>query len=230
MQEFIERPVSKNSLAKRKPLFGVGINDADYVVLPRINGKRVMCPYYQAWSSMIGRSYSEKFQDRHNTYIDCSVVKEWLNFSSFRKWMEKQDWQGRQLDKDLLIPENKEYGPDTCIFVSSQINTMLTDRAADRGDLPQGVSFHKQRGRYRAQCAVSGKNKHLGLFSTIPAAEYKYLKFKSDLIKKTAYEPESASNQRLQTALLAHSNLFAIRALEINRKINLRHGSVIDSL
>ena len=33
----------------KKLVCGVGNNDADYAVNPRINGKRGMCPAYQAW-------------------------------------------------------------------------------------------------------------------------------------------------------------------------------------
>lgn len=209
MQEFIEITASKKSLAFRKPVHGIGINDAWYMVNPKINGKRVMCPYYKVWMNIITRSYSDKYQAKRPTYRGCSVVKEWLTFSNFRGWMEKKDWQGKQLDKDILIPSNKVYGPDTCIFVSGTINHLLTDSSAARGEYPQGTSLHKRSGKYAAQCNVSGKIKYLGLFTTITEAEYAYLIFKANLIKKTAYEPEVASNPKLQVALLRYADMFS---------------------
>jgi len=39
--------------------------------------------------------------------------------------MERQDWEGKHLDKDILIPGNKIYSPDRCIFVSSLINLLI---------------------------------------------------------------------------------------------------------
>lgn len=218
MPEFIEIPASKKSLVNRKPVYGVGINDADYVTRPKINGDQVVCPYYRTWSSMIVRSYSDKYQVSRPTYIGCSVTKEWLIFSNFRKWMETQDWQGKQLDKDILIPGNKVYRPDTCVFVSRQINTLLTDSAAARGEYPQGVDFHKATGKYRASCKVIGNQKYLGLFTAIPEAEYEYLTFKSKLIKSIAYEDESISNPELQEALLRHYKLFKDKAGKIITK------------
>lgn len=215
MPEFIEMPATKRSISMRKPVHGVGINDANYVVQPLVDGKQVMCPYYQAWNHMLTRCYSQKYQAKHPTYIGCEVVKEWLTFSNFRAWMETQDWEGKQLDKDILVIGNKTYSPDACLLVSSQINTLLNDCAASRGDLPKGVSFHKGVGKYVAKCRVIGKLKHLGYFTLIPKAEYEYLTFKSDLIKKIANEDEALGNPRLQEALLAHSDMFKQKANSI---------------
>jgi len=47
MKEFIEVPASRASLAQRKPAYGIGINDADYMTEQNINGKKVRCPYYR---------------------------------------------------------------------------------------------------------------------------------------------------------------------------------------
>lgn len=41
MRMFKEIPASKKSLAPRKPIYGVGINDAGYITSLRIDGKLV---------------------------------------------------------------------------------------------------------------------------------------------------------------------------------------------
>ena len=212
MSAFIEVPASKNSLSKRKPVYGVGINDADYMVFSRVDGSQSVCSYYQSWVNMMVRCYSSKFQEKKPTYTGCSITKEWLTFSNFRAWMITQDWRGKHLDKDILIPGNKEYGQNSCMFVSGEINSLLTDNAASRGDFPQGVSLHRASGEYKANCSVRGKLKNLGLFTTIPAAEHAYLTFKSCLIKQIAFEAEAANNPKLQAALLIHADLFNKRA------------------
>tara|TARA_R110000744_G_scaffold246942_1_gene363421 strand:- start:2656 stop:3315 length:660 start_codon:yes stop_codon:yes gene_type:complete len=212
MQEFIEIPANPSSLARRKPLFGVAINDAWYVTQPTVIGKRFICPYYCTWKDMIKRSYYQSFIKKNPTYKGCSVVKEWLLFSNFRKWMEAHDWEGRELDKDILISGNKEYGPESCIFVSHKNNSLLNRHEAVRGEYPQGVSLRKDNGKYKSGCSVNGKQTHLGCFDTIKAAEYVYLVFKADLIRKTAHEEEAANNPKLQSALLRHAELFAKKA------------------
>lgn len=47
----------------------------------------------------------------------CSVCEEWLTFSNFKRWMEQQDYEGKALDKDLLVSQNKTYSSETCVFV-----------------------------------------------------------------------------------------------------------------
>jgi len=183
---FIKIPANKNSMLRRKLVYGTGVNDADYIVTPVINGKIFHCPFYVKWNSMLKRCYSEKFQNKYPTYIGCSVCDEWLIFSNFRSWMKKQNWQGNDLDKDIAISENKIYSPDTCIFVSHAINVLLTDSAAARGNNPKGVHLNKQINKYQAKCKINGKQKHLGYFNTAELASEAYAEFKSKLILSVA--------------------------------------------
>lgn len=151
---------------------GFGINDAGYVTqkygIFEGKYKRIWaCPFYLSWRHMIGRCYSKKYHSKFPTYVDCRVSEEWRKFSAFRGWMELQDWQGKQLDKDILVRGNKVYSPETCVFVDPAVNWFFLDCAASRGDLPVGVSFHRCSGRYQAQCRnpFTGKKEYLGSFS-----------------------------------------------------------------
>ena len=212
MSLFAEKPASNMSISKRKPVYGIGINDADYITNQTINGTQATCPIYQTWRSMLFRCYDNSFQKRQPTYAGCSVAKEWLIFSKFRAWMKTQDWEGKQLDKDILVPGNKGYSPEACIFVSSQINVLITDNEALRGECPRGVYFHKARGKYSAQCSVNGKNKHIGSFTTIKAAEDAYLEFKTTLILELA----STQEPRLMEALIRHAELIKSKSVLID--------------
>lgn len=171
---------------RNKLLYGVGINDADYVVQPIdvITGKQVFCPFYQKWRDMLTRCYSEKCQERQPTYEGCSVCDEWLTFSIFKAWMEEQDWEGKQLDKDLLNSENKIYSPDTCIFVSSVLNTFVTDCGSAKGDYMIGVYFHKRDRKFVSQCnnPITKKNEHLGYFTSELSAHLTWKARKSELV------------------------------------------------
>ncbi len=154
--------------SKNKRVEGVGINDADYFVCTEgADGKRIMCPYYQTWVSMLKRCYSAKYHTRFPTYIGCAVCDDWLYFSNFKKWMEQQDWRGKQLDKDLLVGGNKVYSPNTCLFIPQRLNTTLTLRGKARGDYPIGTCYHKKNSVYLANCRDgSGKRLYLGYHKT----------------------------------------------------------------
>jgi hypothetical protein len=170
----------------KKLVHGIGINDADYVVNPTINSKKTVCHFYSAWKSMLRRCYSTKFQIENPTYIDCTVCEEWYSFMSFRAWMIQQNWHGKQLDKDLLFLGNKIYSPDACIFVSLQINTLLADSGASRGEFPIGASWHIGKGEFQALCRTNGKLKHLGYFTNFHAAHRAWQQFKIKVIQQAA--------------------------------------------
>jgi hypothetical protein len=114
---------------------------------------------------MIERCYSESLHKKYQTYVDCRAADEWLTFSTFKAWMEVQDWREKHLDKDMLFPGNKTYSPETCVFIPSQLNRFLVDQLPSRGSWPLGVHLH-QCGKYRAMCSnpFTGAQDALGLF------------------------------------------------------------------
>ena len=181
-------------------VYGVGINDADYEVYPRVDGKVFRCPYYATWISMLGRCYSDEFQDRQPTYKGCSVHPDWISFMNFRKWMMKQDWQGKALDKDLLVKGNKVYSPSACVFVDAMTNTFTIDCGRSRGEYPLGVNFHKHRGKFQANCRnpFTNKKEYLGLFTCEHQAHLAWRKRKHELACKLA---ESQTDARVAEAL-----------------------------
>lgn len=175
----------KNSLLNRKPICGIGINDADYVTQP--SGKPI-CPYYAVWAEMIRRCYSDKYHQRKPTYIGCSVCEEWQTFTNFKSWMQQQEWEGKQLDKDLLFPNNKVYSPETCIFVDNRLNMLLTHQKSNK-DLPVGVSYDSSRDLYRAICQdKNSKYVQIGRFKTVKEAHEAYRRFKVAVIQEYCEE------------------------------------------
>lgn len=89
-----------------------------------------------------------------------------LTFSNFKAWMETQDWKDKQLDKDLLVKNNKIYSPETCMFVSAKLNNFLHDNNHKRGLYPIGVILDFDCTKYRATMSFKGKTKLLGYFNT----------------------------------------------------------------
>ena len=193
-----------------KLVYGVGVNDLGYRVrvyeeLPKNGGKRVRktvfrCKYYTVWVDMLTRCYSEKYLERNQSYIGTSVCSEWLSATTFRKWMEQQDWHGKCLDKDIIVPGSKLYSPDTCAFVLQATNLFVIARDACRGGCPIGVHLYKRTGKYCAQCGnpFTGKREHLGHFSTPEEAHEAWRKRKHELAQLVA---DTESDPRVVEAL-----------------------------
>jgi hypothetical protein len=107
----------KESRGNIMTVYGHGINDLDEPARIYSGGKKRHCPFYKTWANMIKRSYYEKSKVSQPTYEGVTVTPEWWSRRAFTEWMRGQEWQGRQLDKDILWPGNKIYAPDKCLFV-----------------------------------------------------------------------------------------------------------------
>lgn len=184
----------------RKPVFGVGINDYPGTSSWMIDGVRYKCPIYVKWVSMMGRCYNEKFVKDFPTYQECHVSEDWKYFTNFRNWMSEQDWQGKELDKDLLFKNNKTYSAETCVFVSRELNAFLNDHGAARGKYPLGVSWHKGTQMFVASCSDpnTGKSRHIGLFDN---PEDAHLAWKSRKHELACIYAEQQTDERIAEAL-----------------------------
>lgn len=192
---------------------GVGVNDADYATQRRkalgevtVDGKCSRnlvwyCPFYRTWANMLNRCYSENYQKNKPTYIGCTVCKEWLTFSNFKGWMEKQPWEGGQLDKDIIFTNNKVYCPEACVFISQVINTFVTESTAVRGKCPIGVTWNKASKKFLARCGnpITRENEYLGCYDSPDEAHKAWLVRKQELAKLLA---ESQSDPRVAKALI----------------------------
>ena len=202
-------------MKKRKLVWGVGINDADYVVqvseyieerLPSGRKKQKLvwfCPYYSRWSSMLERCYSKKFHERCPTYKGCTVCSEWLTFSNFREWMVTQGWEDMELDKDLLLRGNKIYSPETCVFIQNKVNSFTVDRGNARGKSLIGCYWYKQNKKFLSQCCnpFTKKLEYIGYFSTELEAHLAWKKQKHLYACQLA-DSEYVTDERVKQILL----------------------------
>lgn len=104
---------------------------AKYVLLQR-NTKfsKNIKKLYTCYMSMIGRCYNEKSSSYKNYGArDVKVCDEWKNsYESFMNWSLANGWQPHlQIDKDIK-GDGKLYSPDTCMFVTSKVNSNNTRR------------------------------------------------------------------------------------------------------
>ncbi len=184
-----------------KLVYGVGINDGKYPT--KINGKT--SKDYDIWQHILARCYSAKAQKRQPAYIGCSVSTNFQNFSFFSEWCRNQIGFGShtfQLDKDLIQKGNKLYSENTCLFLPSELNKLLTTRKVLRGKLPVGVSAYGN--KFLVQCHAGNSIRRLGLFSTVEEAFNAYKQAKENYIKAQAENWKYHIDPRAFTALMAY--------------------------
>jgi hypothetical protein len=116
--------------------------------------------------------------------------------------MEKQDWEDKQLDKDLLCVGNKEYNPENCVFVTKIVNTFLIDKVKSRGTYPIGVRFNNVAKQFEAQCRnpFIKKQEYLGLYNCPDQAHLAWKRRKHELACQLA-ESEYVTDERVAQAL-----------------------------
>lgn len=161
---------------------------------------------YKTWAGMLKRVYSGNELERAVTYRGCVVNCIWHDLYNFEKWFNEQivedDWQ---LDKDLLVKGNKEYGPDYCVFLPREINTFLTNRSNHRGNWPVGVTYHPRISKWQATCSTNGKgNGYIGVFSSPEDAFYAYKNVKEQYAKDLAEKWKGVIDDRAYSALMKY--------------------------
>lgn len=196
---------------KMRMVRGVGVNDANYNVNQKINGKNKMCGAYMAWTSMLTRCYSNKFQEKNQTYVGVIVCDEWKSFISFKSWWDANHVDGWSLDKDILSDE-RIYSPRTCIYVPQWINTFANDCGKNRGETMIGVTFEKRIARYRATCSnpVTKKNERLGCFTSNACAHLAWLNRKIEMageLKVAMDEVDKRIYDRIISIIMRKSEL-----------------------
>jgi hypothetical protein len=186
---------------KNKLIYGVGVNDCLDPTENIVNGRRIPCPFYNRWKSMIQRCYSKKYKELRPTYEGCSVSKEWLLFSNFKAWMSSQSWEGKDLDKDILFVGNKIYSENTCIFIDKSVNLFVSLPEAGKNKYMHGVNFHSQHKKFQATIhnPISKKKEHLGYFKDEVSAHNAWRKKKCEIALTLA---ESQSDKIIRDALI----------------------------
>lgn len=161
------------------------------------NGKKTKI--YTSWHFMIQRCYTDK--PRYSNYKDCTVCDEWLNFQTYAIWAESNGLiNGFEVDKDLLVKGNRVYSPSTCVVVPHEVNVVILGANGNRGDLPIGVDFNKN--KYRVRLNKDGVLVEIGYFDDVDTAFMAYKHEKEIYIKEVADRWRSVISRRAYQALI----------------------------
>ena len=186
----------------RKKVMGVGLFDVKYTCTANESIKKAS----NLWRGMLMRCYDNSFLDTHISYKGCSVCDEWLRFSNFKEWFDKNYVEGYALDKDILIKGNKTYSPKTCCFVPQRINSLIVNHKNGRGKYPIGVRKGCGTNSYTALYARDGKSVVIGTFYSVEEAFCAYKKEKESYIKEVAtqYYNDGKITKKVYDALMKY--------------------------
>lgn len=139
---------------------------------------------------MLSRCYCDNTRYRYKTYEDCEVCEEWKLFSNFKNWFDENYIEGYDLDKDLLVKNNRIYSPETCLFVPHKLNTLFRELGRKKQCKSVGVTIQaKNRLKiFRASGRVNEKNTTLGQYSTEDEAHKAFVCAKIATVRKMANE------------------------------------------
>ena len=186
-------------------VYGVGIVGTKYP----ISEGGVHTKEYGLWKNMLRRCYSDTYKKKYPTYIDCKCSENFKSYEYFYEWCNEQIGFGNigfELDKDLLVKGNKVYSEDSCIFIPTEINTLLVKRAASRGEHLIGVYWHSKNKAFVARVNKSkGGSEYLGLFNTELEAFNAYKEAKESFIKEQANDWKSQIDDRAYNALMNYT-------------------------
>ena len=184
---------------------GIGIVGTKYP--SAING--VKTKEYNLWMSMLRRCYSDNYKKKNQTYIGCEVSDKFKSYEYFYEWCHKQigfGVEGWQLDKDLLVKGNKAYNEFTCVFIPSEINSVLTKSTASRGEHLIGVYWCKTANAFKAQVNKGkGRREFLGYFNTELEAYNTYKQAKESFVKEQANKWKGKIDDRAYEALMNYT-------------------------
>ena len=183
-------------------IFGVGyIGEGNYPT--KINDKP--SKIYYTWKHMLERCYAPNHDINKPSYAKCTVCDKWHNFQSFAKWYDENYYEVPNdfmcIDKDILVRHNKVYSPDTCMIVPQHINNMFVGHDKSKDGIPPGIVYNDLSKKYTVRFNMYGKNKHLGIYSTLNEAFLVLKNHKEQYIKQVADEYKELIPIKLYNAM-----------------------------
>lgn len=185
----------------QKAVFGRGFIGSGEFSPSDASGKP--SPEYRRWKAILSRCYNPIPHAKDLSYKDCEVCEEWLNFQNFAGWLSSQEHykKGYEIDKDLLVPGNKVYGPETCCMLPREVNTAITGKTDScENGLPCGVHWHRKNSCYVVS-VVTDTEDYQGSFQCLEKAIEVSKSTKEAYIKRLAEKYKPTISKEVYEAL-----------------------------
>lgn len=162
---------------------------------------------YLIWHGMMRRCYDDEFLKNNLTYLGCSVCESWHNFQNFSEWYvgQKGYSDGWQLDKDLTVLGNKVYSPETCSLIPREVNNLLVNSKAKRGEFPLGVYWDKKKRKFIARISRGNGVEHIGCYTQPEVAFAAYKVIKESYIKEVANKHKDILSDAMYSNLINYT-------------------------
>ena len=194
------KEINQGKIADRlKPsVFGVGIIGTKYP----ISDNSKLNYIYKVWHNTLDRCYNEKTRLKYKAYSDCNVSDNFKYYEYFYEWFISQNGcdERFEIDKDLLIKNNKLYSENTCILLPKEVNLALSVKKSQRGQYLIGVC--KTGKKFLARCCTNGGDRTLGYYNTEIEAFNAYKQTKENYLKQLAEKWKYQIDERAYNALM----------------------------
>ncbi len=97
-----------------------------------------------------------------------------MSLKRFKKWYDKHYINGWHLDKDILFPGNKVYGPGFCCFVPPEINSLLNYHSNRQSKYGCGIRLLSN-GKFQVYGNFAGSPNYLGTYPDLISARVSYV-------------------------------------------------------
>jgi hypothetical protein len=116
---------------------------------------------WMTWHDMLRRKYDPSPRDGQYAR-SVEICEEWENLSAFQKWFNDNYIDGFVLDKDLL--SGTLYSEDTCLYIPSSVNTMLSIRKMSSDvDPSRPVGVYKSKSKRLYNVKWTTKESHISV-------------------------------------------------------------------
>lgn len=165
-------------------------------------------PAIDSWNGMLTRVYGDNPKNKSATYQEygVTVCEEWHNFQNFARWYHeevKYREKGWHLDKDYLNFGTKEYCPENCTFLPTEINCFVAYDHRKLGYRRRGVRYVPKHKGWFAKVGLGSTNNwtEYGPYKTDKEAFLKYKLEKEKLAIKLADRWDGRVDPRIITML-----------------------------
>ena len=164
-------------MPKRSLIYGIGVND-----LSIVNNKD---HFYDTWFNVVKKCNNQSYKVKCQYFQDSFLSNDWVKFSSFKKWMLRQEWSNRIINHRIIDPYNNEFSSDKCCFIPKELTYLFRERHNPKPNgMPYGI-FKTPENKFMIRFYYKGESLYLGIYESFIQAQILCKTFRIEEMKKT---------------------------------------------